>query len=479
MKKTGLFKIIMFVLLGIIVATWIFSASYFNTGEIADVGMYNIGFFDIFQLVFGAFEFTYFIQIFILLVSIGALYGVLGKTGKYRAWVERIANNQKGSELVFLIITAVLIAALTSVFDYSYILFIFFPLIISIILAMGYDKITAAVTTFGAMLVGTIGATISSNTATTINEILGVTEATSGIAFRIILLVAGLIALLYFLYKAKKVRHNDREEDDMFIGEKISNKLSVTSIIVVLSVVFVVMVLACTTWQSTFKVEAFSKLHATITEWSPKLPYFHISSDKVNYGTEEVAVLKKIFGTVSPFGEWRYAEMGMVCILASLLLGMLYRFKMSDTLSYMAEGAKKMLKPALMVMLTYSVIYFSGNTMFYPTIAAWILKITKGFNIITSSICMVIGSALHVGILYVANYVLPQIADKGASEIVNTLLSQGVYGVTMFIAPTSAVLVFGLTYLNIPYKEWIKRTWKLVLGLFAIVLLVTTIAMFI
>ena len=152
---------------------------------------------------------------------------------------------------------------------------------------------------------------------------------------------------------------------------------------------------------------------------------------------------------------------------------------MSDTLSYMAEGAKKMLKPALMVMLTYTVIYFSGNTMFYPTIAAWILKITKGFNIITSSICMVIGSALHVDILYVANYVLPQIADKGASEIVNTLLSQGVYGVTMFIAPTSAVLVFGLTYLNIPYKEWIKRTWKLVLGLFAIVLLVTTIAMFI
>ena len=53
MKKTGLFKIIMFVLLGIIVATWIFSASYFNTGEIADVGMYNIGFFDIFQFKCG------------------------------------------------------------------------------------------------------------------------------------------------------------------------------------------------------------------------------------------------------------------------------------------------------------------------------------------------------------------------------------------------------------------------------------------
>ena len=73
MKKTGLFKIIMFVLLGIVVATWIFSAGYFNEGELTDLGMYNIGFFDYFQLLFGSFEFSYFIQIFILLVSIGAL----------------------------------------------------------------------------------------------------------------------------------------------------------------------------------------------------------------------------------------------------------------------------------------------------------------------------------------------------------------------------------------------------------------------
>ena len=34
-------------------------------------------------------------------------------------------------------------------------MFIFFPLLISIILAMGYDKVTAALTTFGAMLVVT------------------------------------------------------------------------------------------------------------------------------------------------------------------------------------------------------------------------------------------------------------------------------------------------------------------------------------
>ena len=63
MKKTGLFKIIMFILLGMVVATWIFSASYFNEGNLAELGMYNIGFFDYFSLIFGSFEFAYFLQI--------------------------------------------------------------------------------------------------------------------------------------------------------------------------------------------------------------------------------------------------------------------------------------------------------------------------------------------------------------------------------------------------------------------------------
>jgi uncharacterized ion transporter superfamily protein YfcC len=301
----------------------------------------------------------------------------------------------------------------------------------------------------------------------------------TGIIFKISLLGASLIALVFYLYKAKKTRGVNRDKEDLFVGEKISNKYSISRIIVVLCLVFVITILACTTWDKTFGVSFFSDINTKIMEWNPTLPYFHITAEGLDYGTEKITIFGKIFGTVSAFGEWRFAEMGMICLLASLLIGLLFRFKTSETAKYMAEGALKMLKPALMVMMAYTVIYFAGNTMFYPTIAAWLLKITSSFNIITSTIAMALGSALHVDILYVANYVIPQIAGKGASEIVNLLLSQGIYGVTMFIAPTSAVLLFGLTYLEIPYKEWVKSTWKLVLALLAIVLIVTTIAMFI
>ena len=145
----------------------------------------------------------------------------------------------------------------------------------------------------------------------------------------------------------------------------------------------------------------------------------------------------------------------------------------------MAEGAKKMLAPALLVVLSYTVIYFAGNTMFYTTIANLLLSITSKFNIFFSTIVAIIGSALHVDILYVANYVVPQLATQDVNTALIAILVQSIYGVTMFVAPTSIAVILGLSYLNIPYKEWIKKTWKLVLTLFAIVVVVLIAAMII
>ena len=462
MKKTGLFKIIMFTLLGILLVTWFVPASYFTDGNLTSLGMNRVGFFDFFQLLFGTFEFAYFIQIFILLVSIGALYGVLVKTGKYGALIEKIASKFKGKEQVFLITAAFLIAALTSVFDYGLLLFIFIPAIISIILAMGYDKITACLTTFGAILIGTIGSTLGYNIVGVINEnIEG--SLTTALPYKIGMFVLCFAVLVFYLLKAKKVKKFDKEDlktIDMFAGEKISNKYSVAPIIVIFSILFVLLIMGCTAWNNIFGIEAFSNFNTKVSEVTIK----------------GHAIFDYLLGTVNAFGEWYYAEMSIMCLLATLLLGRFYRMKHKDMFGYMAEGAKNMLAPALMIVLVYGVIFFAGNTMFYPTIADFILNATSKFNIFFSTIVMILGSALHVDMLYVASYVIPQLAAQDVSTTVMAVLTQGVYGVTMFVAPTSAVLVLGLTYLNIPYKEWLKKTWKLVLVLFAIVMIALILA---
>ena len=477
MKKTGLFKIIMFILLGIIVATWIFSASYYTNGNISNLDMYNIGFFDFWQLLFGSFEFQYFIQIGLLILSVGALYEVLGKTGKYRAWIEKIVKNFNGAELVFLLCVAFLIIALSSVFDYGFALFIFFPFLISIILAMGYDKITALVATFGSMLVGTIGSTTGYNTTGVINNLLNA-DGSNAIVVKIILLVLAIVVEFVFLAKAKRGKNSDKSSsEDMFIGEKKSNKYSVAGIIVIFSLLFIILVLGCTQWENTFGVKVFSTFKDTLMDTKVKLPYFHLTINGVDSGSEKVAIFAKILGTVSAFGEWYYAEMSVMCLLAAMIIGLIYR--VNGIFESMAEGAKKMLGSAFLVMIIYTVIYFAGNTMFYPTIASLLLGITSKFNIFFGTICMALGSALHVDMLYVANYAIPQIAGTGASSETVGILAQGIYGVTMLVAPTSAVMALGLSYLEIPYKQWIKKSWKLTVSLLVLVVVACIVTMFV
>ncbi len=477
MKKTGLFKIIMFILLGIIVVTWLFSASYYTNGSLQDLKMYNVGFFDFWQLLFGSFEFQYFIQIGVLLLTVGALYEVLGKTGKYRAWIERIVSNLKGSETVFILCVAFLIAVLSSVFDYGFALFIFFPFIISILLAMGYDKHTTLIATFGSLLVGTIGSTTGYNTAGVINGLLTADNG-NAIAVKIVLLACAIAVEFFFLFKAKRTKVTEKtSNEDMFIGEKESNKYSVTGIIIIFSLLFILLVLGCTSWENTFGIKVFSDFKETITNATFKLPYFHFTATKVDYGTAEIAIFAKILGTFSAFGDWYYAEMSVMCILAALIIGL--RYKIKNVFEVMADGAKKMLGSAFLVMLIYTVIYFAGNTMFYPTIANYILNITDKFNIFFSTITVALGSALHVDMLYVANYVVPQVAGMDVAKETVAILVQSIYGSTMFIAPTSAVLALGLSYFGISYKEWVKKNWKLIVALFVLSIVASIITLFV
>ncbi len=477
MKKTGLFKIIMFVLLGIVVMTWLCSASYFSEGELADMGMYNIGFFDFFQLIFSSFAFSYFIQMLLMLVSVGALYGVLVKTGKYKALVDRIANNLKGLEFVFLIGTAITIALITSIFDYGFAIFIFLPFIIEIILTMGYDRITACLATFGSILIGTIGCTLGYNTTGTVAELLG-TDFTTGMIYKIILLVLSLIVLIVFLAKAKRTKKvvlEQASEEPTFVGEKISNKYSVVPIIVIMSLLFIILILACTKWSQVFGIEEFANANDAITNFTVTLPQIHLTTEGFEFSKEKVAIFGKLLGKNVAFGEWYYSDMSIVCLVAAFILGLFYRMKFKGTFKNMSDGALKMLKPALLVMFIYCVVYFAANAMFFPTIAGHLLSIGKGFNLFFNTIVMILGSALHVDILYVANYVVPQVAAQDVSSLVVAVLTQSMYGVTMLVAPTSAVLALGLSYVGVSYKDWLKKIWPLALILFVIAIIISVI----
>ena len=477
MKKTGLFKIIMFMLLGMIVATYIFESSYFQEGQFSVLTMNYTGLFDAFSMFFKSLLVEYFAQVLIIVLAIGALYGVIEKTGVYRKLVNNIVTELKGREFLFIVLSSLFIAVLTSVFDYGFALMIFFPFIISILLAMGYDKVTVAAATFGSMLIGTIGSTVGYNTSTVIAKVLEI-KTNVNFYYKLALLLISYVALLIFLSKAK--RHKPKEEDlkdvDIFADEFTAKKQSVKPVVIILIVIFVLLILGCTNWESTFKITFFNTIHEKVTGFEPKLPYLHITPTGIETGSEKIKIFGILLGDSAAFGNWYYSEMAIVCFFASLLLGLIYKINAFDG---MKNGIKKMLKPAGMLLLSYVVLYFAANQMFYPTIAQLLLSITSKFSVVISSIIMAIASVFHVDVLFVANYAAPQIVAKTSNAPLIALITQSIYGVVMFIAPTSIYLTFGLTYLNLPYKTWVKRIWKLVIALLVIVLAILLIAKFV
>ena len=58
------------------------------------------------------------------------------------------------------------------------------------------------------------------------------------------------------------------------------------------------------------------------------------------------------------------------------------------------------------------------------------------------------------------------------------LILQSIHGIVMLIAPVSVILVAGLKYLNISYKEWLKNVWKyLLLAFISIVIVIALMAL--
>ena len=459
MKKHGLFKILSLTIVGLLVISWFVKASYYSGSEMVDLGLYRIGLYELFNYPFLSVQF--FIIPIVFIITVAAFYGVLGKTGKYRSMVEKLAAKFKGKEILFLIIASFVLAALQSVFGYGLLLFIFIPFICSVILQLGYDKMTALIVSFISILIGTIGSTFD---PTIVNTLEQVTGYTANIIPRIGLFVICYVVYLLFLIKyAKKAKtlndkKDDKEIDDAFLGERKNNKKPIWPLIVILSLVFVVLVLGATNWETIFNITWFNEMHTAVKTWAIG---------------EDYTVAAYIFGNFLAFGSWTFTDFSLMLIMASFILKLIYGIKINDFLDGISEYIGKIIKPVGIIVLAYVVVIITAYHPFFATIAAWITDLTSKFNIITTTVVTALGSFLNIEMVYLSQSSIPYIASTFTSDAALnslTLISQSIYGLSMIVAPTSIILILGLEYLNIPYTKWMKSSWKFIVELLVLIL---------
>lgn len=469
MKKHNILKVVLITLLAVVLCTWIFPTASFSYTELTEGARSQLGLFDLFS--YPLIALSYFGYAFFYVLLVGGLFGILNKIPAYKALLEKIVKGFKGREWLFLSITMVLLSVLTSVVGMSFGFIVLFPLIISIVLMMGYNKLVAASVTVGSVVVGLIGTTLGEGSINYINAVLG-TTVFDEIITKIAILVVALILLIFnVLNYAKKTKNNSNKENEDLIPEKVKvekgKKVRIWPMAVVIDVMLLLMLLGTFPWNSVFGLTIFED--ALI--WLQELEIFGFP------------IFVKVFGNVNAFGNWSFnIEMPFMIIISSVILALVYRVKFDDILEGISNGFKKAVKPATLTVLIFMILVVATYHPFQLVFVKALLGLTKGINVVTMTVIAFLASLFNVDPIYVAQstlpYVISVLTDSSLYPLIG-IIFQTIYGLAMLVLPSSVILMITLSYMDISYGQWLKHIWKLFLELLLVLVVIFIILLII
>ena len=460
-EKNDLFKITGLMVLLTAILTWLIPYGYFNGGELVKEEITRIGIFDFFT--YGLLGLYYFTVLVTFLLVLCGFYQVLSKIPAYQRITSSIAKKLKGKEILFATITSFVIAVITAFINEYFVVIAFLPFIITICSKLKMDKLSTFATTFGGLLIGILGSLYSAKIVGVNVSTLTITYKTAIVA-RIILFALAFIAFSVFniLHMIKTQKDKKAElTEDLFVNEvDEKNKKSSIPLIIVLAISAIVIILAYIGWESAFGL-TWAKDALT---WIKEVTIFDHS------------IFSYILGNVQAFGAWDIFGIQVVLFIATLILKVIYRISFDDILDSFAEGFKKSGKLVVIMLLAYVILEFSVMFPVLPTISNWILGLTESFNVFTTYLTGLVNALFTVEYQYTASLIGTQLATlyKDSLDVVSVIM-QSTYGLISFVAPSSAILLIGLSYLDIKYKNWLKYIWKFLVAMLVITIVIALI----
>ena len=194
-----------------------------------------------------------------------------------------------------------------------------------------------------------------------------------------------------------------------------------------------------------------------------------IEAIKLN-GVVEGFTFDKLLGSVVAFGNWTYNDYMILLLIVCLAIKYAYHVKFSEVLENMGEGCKKVLYASVVVILSYTILILASSHPIGLTVIKPLLEATKGLNILLYPISTLFSGLFNTDFAYYeygvlnASYVATAYTGNGVLPLAE-FITQTMYGFAMLIAPTSVVLLFTLSLLDIKYTTWLKKILFVILEL--------------
>ncbi len=415
------------------------SGMYGIEDETGNIDTWNFG------ELFGAID----VALFVLVI--GGFLGVTMKTGAINAGISAVVEKLKGNEKKMFPILMIIFAIGGTTFGMAEESLAFYALIITVMLAAGYDGLSAAAIIMLGCGIGVLGSTINPF-ATGIASGFAGTTISDGLVGRLVLLIVGTIIGIYFVTRyAEKVKADPTksliydmkaENEKQFMSGTVGTDFGKFTkrrkwIMFVFALAFVVMIYGVIPWED--------------------------------------------LGIAIPTWWWWFPEMTSNFLFFAILIGIIGKLREKELVNTFVEGAKDMLGVALIIGVARGITVVMNNglitdTVLYAAEQALSGLSSVGFIIVTYLLYIPLSFLIpsSSGLATVSMPIMAPLADfAGVPSFLVVTAYQAASGLVNLITPTSAVVMGGLAIARVGYGVWIKFVTMLLvlLALLSIIVL--------
>ena len=287
----------------------------------------------------------------------------------------------------------------------------------------------------------------------------------------LVIIISLLVLYVVKLGKADLKRKKDKDnEEEIMLLEKKTSKKSVKPLFALLIVTFVFILVGYFKWDA-------------VIGGADKTPMLDFYNNIMGIKIGDFAIVSSLLGTIPALGYFELSFISVFVLFMTIIIALVYKVKFEDFAEGIMNGLSKVMKLVIYVILSNLVIaclYKNGSSStFAATIINYLLNISVKFNsALTVFTSAVAGVLLNDFSTFMSNMYVPTRILTGSNVSVISLtfmIFKSIFGVVSMIAPTSVLLVTGLAYYNISFKEWFKNVWKLLLQLLVVIILIIVI----
>ena len=393
------------------------------------------------------------IDIALFIIVIGGFLGVTMRTGAIQAGIGSLVERMQGRERWLIPLLMSVFALGGTSFGMAEESLAFYALVITVLIAAGYDALTGAAVVLLGCGIGVMGSTVNPFATGIASGIAGV-PISEGLIGRLVILIAGLAVGIFFVLRyADRVKRDPSasvvydlkaENEARFRAETEDGAIVLTgrhkTILAVFALAFVVMIYGVIPWED--------------------------------------------LGVPFPTWWWWFPEMTASFLLFSIIIGVIGRMREAELTGTFVDGARDLLGVALIIGIARGITVIMNNGQITDTVLHWVERALgdtgeAAFAIVMFVLFLPLSFLIpsSSGLATLAMPITAPLAgfvDVPASLVVTAY--QSASGIMNLFIPTSAVVMGGLAIARVPYGTYLRWVWPLLAMLTGLVVVILAVA---